>query len=282
MGAVLKAEIKRAFTGIRFPAAAAIIFLILELNSLRFREAEDILYLFIHTWGRSVTPLLAMAAAALAGSGLLNEDRDGRLVSYAVLRAGRQGYAAAKASACFLGAAGAFFLGDAAFLLFRMRELPVAHGYKKGLDTDAAFLLFRMRELPVLAGGSLALANFAPVTAFGSLMAGHTGLHLVLQGALYALYCGSAAVLAMGISAWCSDTRAVYAAPFFIHFVLFYVFSREAVVLPCLSVERIYDICTVSWTGNRVLFLSWALLVSGLMAGTGAVLVFKGTERNYR
>ena len=61
MGAVLKAEIKRAFTGIRFPAAAAIIFLILELNSLRFREAEDILYLFIHTWGRSVTPLLAMA-----------------------------------------------------------------------------------------------------------------------------------------------------------------------------------------------------------------------------
>lgn len=258
MGAVLKAEIKRAFTGIRFPAATAIIFLILELNSLRFREAEDILYLFIHTWGRSVTPLLAMAAAALAGSGLLNEDRDGRLVSYAVLRAGRQGYAAAKVSACFLGAAGAFFLGD------------------------AAFLLFRMRELPVLAVGSLALANFAPVTAFGSLMTDHTGLHLVLQGALYALYCGSAAVLAMGISAWCSDTRAVYAAPFFIHFVLFYVFSREAAVLPCLSVERIYDICTISWTGSRVLFLSWAFIVSGVMAGSGAVLMLKGIERNYR
>ena len=258
MGAVLKAEMKRAFTGIRFPAAALFVFLVMEANSRRFREAQDILYLFIHTWGRSVTPLLAVTASGRAGSGLLNEDREGRLLPYAVIKAGRGAYASAKAAACFSSVSAAFLLGD------------------------AVFLLVRMRELPILAEGSLALENFAPMTVFGGLMAAHTGLHLLLQGALYALYCGSAGVLAMGVSAWCADTRAVYAAPFFIHFVLFYVFAREAVAQPWLSVERIYDICTLSWTGSRTAFLFWAFAVSALMAGAGTVLVYEGIERNYR
>lgn len=49
---VLKADFNRVFKGWRFPLAVVLMFLVWELNSKRFVNSQDVLYLFIHVWGK--------------------------------------------------------------------------------------------------------------------------------------------------------------------------------------------------------------------------------------
>ena len=57
---IIKTDFKRALKGAKFPLAIILMFFVWEFNSKRFADSQDVLYLFVHVWGRSITPLLAM------------------------------------------------------------------------------------------------------------------------------------------------------------------------------------------------------------------------------
>ena len=67
----------------------------------------------------------------------------------------------------------------------------------------------------------------------------------------------------------------IYALPFLIHFVLFYIFSRISVEVPILSVERIFDSSTVTYTKNPVFLIGYAIFVTGIFIIAGYELMYK-------
>lgn len=66
MAHVIRTDMIRALKGWRFPLAVVLMYLVWELNSKRFVNSQDVIYLFIHVWGRSITPLLAMVVTSVA------------------------------------------------------------------------------------------------------------------------------------------------------------------------------------------------------------------------
>ena len=56
----IKTDLSRALVSWRFLLSIILMFLVWELNSKRFQIQEDVIYLFVHVWGRSITPLLAV------------------------------------------------------------------------------------------------------------------------------------------------------------------------------------------------------------------------------
>lgn len=65
MKSILKADLSRAFKNWKFPLAVFLMFLVWELNSKRFEQKEDVLYLFINVWGRSITYLMAILISSI-------------------------------------------------------------------------------------------------------------------------------------------------------------------------------------------------------------------------
>ena len=49
---IIKTDFKRALKGAKFPLAIILMFFVWEFNSKRFADSQDVLYLFVHVWGR--------------------------------------------------------------------------------------------------------------------------------------------------------------------------------------------------------------------------------------
>ena len=251
MKTFIKTDIKRAFFNFRFVVSFILLFLVWEINSKRFTVYDDALYLFIHIWGRSTTSLLSMAITSFAYAGSYTEDVEGNILKYIIMRIGIKKYIISKILACFFDAFFVFVIGT------------------------SLFLIKTCLRVPLVAIESLTVANFKMESCLGWLLPENTDIYILIQAFLYGLYCAGMSVIALALSTMVKNSYAIYALPFLIHFVLFYIFSRISVEVPILSVERIFDSSTVTYTKNPVFLIGYAIFVTGIFIIAGYELMYK-------
>ena len=247
MKTFIKTDIKRAFFNFRFVVSFILLFLVWEINSKRFTVYDDALYLFIHIWGRSTTSLLSMAITSFAYAGSYTEDVEGNILKYIIMRIGIKKYIIS----CFFAAFFVFVIGT------------------------SLFLIKTCLRVPLVAIESLTVANFKMESCLGWLLPENTDIYILIQAFLYGLYCAGMSVIALALSTMVKNSYAIYALPFLIHFVLFYIFSRISVEVPILSVERIFDSSTVTYTKNPVFLIGYAIFVTGIFIIAGYELMYK-------
>lgn len=251
MKTYIKTDIKRAFFNFRFVVACILLFLVWEINGKRFTVYDDALYLFIHIWGRSTTSLLSMAITSFSYAGAYTEDVEGNILKYIIMRTGVKKYIISKILACFITAFFVFAIGT------------------------SLFLIKTCLKVPLVAAESLTVANFKMESCFGWLLPENTFIYIWIQIFLYGLYCAGMSVLALALSTMIKNSYAIYVLPFLLHFVLFYIFSRISVEVPILSVERIFDASTVTYTKNPVFLISYAIFVTGIFIIAGYEFMYK-------
>ena len=89
---IIKTDFKRALKGAKFPLAIILMFFVWEFNSKRFADSQDVLYLFVHVWGRSITPLLAMIVTSTVYVTSYCEDTENHFLRCSIQRVGIRKY----------------------------------------------------------------------------------------------------------------------------------------------------------------------------------------------
>lgn len=82
----IKTDLSRALVSWRFLLSIILMFLVWELNSKRFQIQEDVIYLFVHVWGRSITPLLAVVITSFSYASSYSEDIENNFLRYCIIR----------------------------------------------------------------------------------------------------------------------------------------------------------------------------------------------------
>lgn len=248
---VFKTDFNRSFLTPRFLLSVFAMFLIWELNSKRFQIYDDVLYLFIHIWGRSITPLLAMVVTAFPYAGSYNEDTENNFLRYSLLRTSITKYICSKIIACFLSGFFVFVLGT------------------------TFFLLFKCFQTPLISQNSVSVANFKPYSCFGWLLPTHATAYIAVQIFLSGIYCAGTSTLSLALSSLLQSSYSVFTLPFLLHFFLFYLFSKISVQFPFLCVERIFDSSTATYTSNPFLLLAYAVFITFLIILTSWHILYK-------
>lgn len=200
-----RAEMRRALITPRFPAAAVMVTVLWYLNARRFNESEDVLYIVINTWGRSIVTLLEMVIAAFPYATAFSEDFEHHLLRYCVLRESVWQYTIAKMNACFLSGFAVIFVGE------------------------NLFFLEELHRLPLVAANSLAAENFSGMNIFGSLLPSHAVSYIELQFLLDSLLVASLTCLALALSVWIRYRYGTFVLPFLIYFILLDVLGSAAI-----------------------------------------------------
>ena len=256
---VIKTDFNRALKNWRFPLAIVLMFLVWEGNSKRFTpNSEDVLYLFIHVWGRSTTPLLAMVVTAVPYVSSYCEDVEGHFLRYSIKRVGIRNYVMSKLLAVFCTSFLVVVAGSTLFLARQSIELPLA------------------------AANSIAVENFKPESCFGWLLPEHTVLYMSVQLFLDGLYCGAMSVLALALSTFVRNSYGVFAIPFLLNYVFIYLFSRISADYPMLYLERIYNSAAGTYTDHPVLLIAYAVFVTLLLSAVGCLVMWKKIKGEFR
>lgn len=257
---IIKTDVSRALINWQFPFAIVLMFLVWELNSRRFQNVEDILFLFIHVWGRSVTSLMAMVVSALGYTGSCCEDTENHFLRYVILRIGPARYTASKILVCF----------SSAFLIL--------------LGGTALFILKQSFQLPIALENGTAIQNFQSMTCFGKLLASCPLAYMGIQTLLYGLLCGSMSVLALAFSTFIKNSYGVFVIPFLLHFLFSYLLGNlisKYTALNIFNIFKIYD-ATASYTENPVFFLTCAMSVTALFVLAGYGIMYKKLKGEFQ
>ncbi len=254
---VLKADFNRVFKGWRFPLAVVLMFLVWELNSKRFVNSQDVLYLFIHVWGRSITPLMAMIVTSTAYVYSYCEDAENHFLRYCMKRVGMKNYIASKLIAVFTASFLVAVLGSVLFVV------------RQGM------------ELPLIAAESIAVENFKPESCFGFLLPEHGAFYMGIQIFLDGLYCAAMSVLALAISTFVRNSYGVFAIPFLQNYFFLYLFSRISINYPMLYIEVIYNSAAPTYTDNPFFLIAYALFLTFLFIIVSWVVMLKKIEGDF-
>lgn len=248
----------RAFGSWRFPAAVILMFLVWELNSRRFTLYEDVLYLYIHVWGRSITPLLAMAITSTGYVASFCEDVENHLLRYTILRTGVFRYVLSKILVCFL-------------ISFTI----IASG-------TVLFIGWRCLSLPLVAENSMTIQNFKDINCFGGLLTSRPVLFIGIQMIFHEFYCGSMSVLALAFSVFIRNSYGVYVIPFLLNYCFFYLFLGLSSEYPMLCIERIYDSSTSTYTGSPAVFIGYGSSVTVVFVLLGYGILYKKLKGEFQ
>lgn len=254
---IMKTDFSRAFISLRFPLAVFLMYLVWDLNSKRFGNPEDVLYLFIHTWARSITYLLAMAVSAVVYTTSYCEDIEHNFLRYSILRTSVSKYVLSKVLTCFCGAFCTVFLGTIIFLTVKCLTLPLT------------------------APESIAILNFQSESCFGNLLSEHTMQFLLLQTTLNSLACGGLSALALAFSTFIKNSYGVFAIPFLLHYCFFYLFDRISTRYPIFSVYKIFD-CVNTYTNNSVFFLFYAFFVTFIFMLSSYGIMYRKVKGDFQ
>lgn len=257
MKAVIKTDFSRSLCSWKFPCSVFLMFLVWELNSKRFVLVEDVLYLFIHTWGRSITSLLVLVVSALVYTGSYCEDAEHHFIRYQLLRTSLPHYVSSKILACFFSTFLVLFCGTLFFILHQVQYLP-----------------------PALEGGNT-VENFQAFTCFPELLCNHPLIFMILQTALYGLLCGSMSVLTLALSTFIKNSYGVFAIPFLLHHFFYHLFSGFAIHYPIFHMFKIYD-AAACYTKNPVFFLSYAVFITLLFILTAYGIMYEKLKGEFQ
>ena len=235
----IKSDLKRGILSYRFLFALFCMFLVWELNRRRFEihPGEDLLYLYIHTRGRTLMSLLSLVVTAIPCTSFLCEDYENRMINYSIVRSGVNSYIIAKMITVFISAFLIMFLGS--FL----------------------FLLWGNLSLPLIVENSLAVTNFGKMGCSGYLLPEYAWLYIWIQVVMDGLQCASMAVLAMAGSVFLNHSHAVLIFPFVFNYFFYYLFSRNG--MPTwLSIEFIYNTSAGTYSESLVFIIGYAILIT--------------------
>lgn len=235
-----RAELRRAFFTARFPASVLMMFLLWFINAMRFTESEDVLYLSIHTWGRSIVQLLEMIIASFPYVTAFAEDRGNHMLRYCVLRESRMQYAFSKTGACFCSAAAVIVAGG------------------------NFFLMAEAQRLPVIAEHSIAAANYGEMSGFGFLLPSHPVLYIELQLFMDAVMIGSFTSFALALSTWIRSRNGTFVLPF----ILYFIFEDVPAILKVS--DKINPVAYYVIFGSEQ---NWRVQLTGAFAITALILV---------
>ena len=254
---VLKADFVRAFKGWRFWSAGALMFLMWELNSRRFQWKDDVLYLFVHVWGRSITSLMAMVISAMVFSFSYCEDGEMNFRRYCLLRTEAGKYTKSKICACFCGSFAVTVLGTAAFL---WRQSFV---------------------LPLIADNSYTIENFRNLSCFGRLLSDHPVCFILLQMAMHGMFCGGMSVLTLAFSTFVQSAYGVFIIPFLLHYCFYYMLAKP---FPSFHIFNMWDVffCLTTYTDSPAVFLRNVFLVTAVFVLAGYGIMLWRVRREYR
>ena len=184
---IIKTDFKRALKGAKFPLAIILMFFVWEFNSKRFADSQDVLYLFVHVWGRSITPLLAMIVTSTVYVTSYCEDTENHFLRCSIQRVGIRKYVISKIIVVFC----------TSFLVVILGSI--------------IFVIWQCHELPLVSSDSITVENFKSESCFGWLLPENTELYMGVQIFLDGLYCASMSVLSLALSTFVRDSYAVYA-----------------------------------------------------------------------
>ncbi|MDO4340539.1 MAG: hypothetical protein Q4C91_21035 [Eubacteriales bacterium] len=255
---VIKTDFGRALKSWRFPLAVVLMFLVWELNSKRFVHSQDVLYLFVHVWGRSITPLLAMVVTSLVYVSSYCEDVENHFLRYCIKRTGIRKYIMSKLLVVFCTSFMVVVLGSILFIVRQRIDLPLA------------------------AADSITVQNFKPESCFGWLLPEHTAAYMAVQLFMDGLYCASMSMLALALSTFVRNSHAVFALPFLLNYFFMFLFSRLAPEFPMLYVEQIYNSAISTYTDSPVILIAYAIFVTLLFAAVSWTIMLKKTEGEFR
>ncbi len=249
IGRFLKADGYRAFGDIRFPVSCLLVFLCWYVNARRFRTSEDLIGIYVNTWGRSIVTLLDMVIAAFPFATAVCEDRRDRMLRYSVLRGSVPAYTGSKLAICFFSSFAAIFIGI------------------------NGFVLKEMISYTAVAPNSITAVNFS-VVPFGGLLKSHPLLFIELQTALDSLLCAAYSCLALALSIKSRYSYGTYVMPFIFYYILFeeipgqipwYLTFRECFELLTFPVEiQVWPgiiVCVAALTTFAILFISYRLMI---------------------
>lgn len=254
----IKTDFSRALKSWKFPVAVGLMFLVWELNSKRFIGSQDVLFLFVHVWGRSITPLLAMVVTSVAYVSSYCEDVENHFLRYSIQRIGIRRYVMSKI-----------------IVVFCVSFLVVVLG-------STIFVVRQCFELPLTAPDSITVENFKPESCFGWLLPKYTGLYMGVQIFLDGLYCASMSVLSLALSTFVRNSHAVYAIPFLLNYFFIFLFSRIAAKYPMLYMEEIYNSAITTYTDKPILLISYAVFVTLLFLAVSRAVMLKKIEGEYQ
>lgn len=257
MKSIIKADLSRAFISWRFPLAVFLMFLVWELSSKRFELKEDVLYLFIHVWGRSITYLMAMLISSIPFLSAHIEEKENHFLRYSILRIGVSKYVCSKLIVCFVSAFSVCVLGA---ILFFVRQ---------------SF------SIPFIAENSKALENFAPMSCLNNLMIEHTGLVIMIQTVLYGVLCGIMCVLSMAFSTYINNSLGVYMMPFLLYYCFYYLFAGFFHQYPMLCIEKIYE-CIHCYTKDPNIFFPHIFFVTIGFGMIGGGLMYRKVKGEFQ
>ena len=257
MKSILKADLSRAFKNWKFPLAVFLMFLVWELNSKRFEQKEDVLYLFINVWGRSITYLMAILISSIPFLSAHMEEKENHFLRYSILRRGVKKYVCSKLVVSFLSAFSICVLGT------------------------LVFLLKEMCLIPFVAQESFTLENFAPMSCLSDLMIKHTGLVVAIQTVLYGVLCGVMCVLSMTFSTYIHQSLGIYMIPFLLYYCFYYIFAGFFQNYPMLCIESVYE-CMHCYTKDPVIFFSYACFATICLGSFGGILMYRKVKGEFQ
>ena len=254
---VIKTDLKRALFHWRFFLVIILIYFVWEFNSRRFSVYDDVLYLFIHVWGRSITPLLCLVITSFVYVASYCEDLEGGFLRYNVIRIGTFRYTVSKLVICFITSFLSMALGT--FL----------------------FLALKSGDLPLVAKDSISVLNFKGLNCLGALLPDRILLFMGIQICLHGLYCASMGVLSLALSTFIKNSYGVYVLPFLLNYCFFYMFSELSAKYPMLCIEVIYNSSSATYTDHPVVLIGYAILITAIFTALSYYVMHKRIRREF-
>ena len=253
----IKTDLSRALVSWRFLLSIILMFLVWELNSKRFQIQEDVIYLFVHVWGRSITPLLAVVITSFSYASSYSEDIENNFLRYCIIRISIKKYVLSKIFICFIVAFLVVFVGTILFVFHQ------------------CFIL------PIVANNSVTISDFGPMTCFQNLLVNHTLIYMIVQTFFYGLFCGAMSVLSLAFSTFIRNSYGVFVIPFLLHYCFFYIFTQLSMQHPMFDIEQIYN-CISTYTDNIIFFIAYAIFITVMLVFIGYAIMYKKVQGEYK
>lgn len=232
----LKMDMKRAVFSYKIILAFLGITLLWGINSKRFFNPEDLLYLFVYTKGLSITTLLAVIISNVGYGTSFCEDYKHYAIRPIVIRSSIKKYVISKIIVCSIITMLIYVLGTMLFVLITMKDLPLT------------------------ASSSTIVENIKSSSCFGFLLPENSFLVILIQCMLDGMCCCTMSVAALSLSTFVPNEFIVLCIPLVMYYLQIFLFIDTLKLPAIFDFEQVFMACFTE-NINIGLFFLRALIV---------------------